>query len=257
MRALRPLSLLRLFSDVISRAFPIVALLLIAGLTHSAYAQSENQLSVQEIQDGWELLFDGESMDRWRMYNGGGVPDTWSVQDGMMGFRPPETDGEEGDRNIITKRKYRNFHLKLEWQIEEGGNSGLFYGVLEQPEKEIYWSAPEYQIIDNSIFDDGGEAAKRMSGSLYDLIAAQPQNAKPIGEWNSAQIIVDGSRVEHWQNGVKVVETKRWNADWYNIISNSKFECHNEFGNIRQGHIGIQDHGGVIRIKNIKVKTLE
>lgn len=234
-----------------------LSLLMICSISMS-YAQSNNMLSQKEKADGWELLFDGKSTDKWRAYNSDSFPsDRWKVRDGAMVFEPAEVDGAEGGQNIITKKKYRNFHLKMEWQIAEGGNSGIFYGVLEQPDQQIYWSAPEMQIVDNEIFYGDSGTAEQTAGSLYDLVAAEPQNVKPAGEWNSVQIIVDGAHVEHWQNGEKVVETERWTPEWFEMIRNSKFECHNEFGNIRNGHIGIQDHGGVVKVRNIKIKTLD
>lgn len=219
-------------------------------------AQGNNSLTPQELSEGWKLLFDGTSMDHWRAYNGDSVPEAWNIQDGAMTFNPGEANGAEGGMNIITKRKYKNFHLKLEWKIKEGGNSGIFYGVLEQPNEEIYWSAPEVQIVDNSFYPDTVDASDRMAGSLYDLIPAEPQNANPTGQWNSVQVIVDGSHVEHWQNGTKVLSVNRWGVDWYKKVHNSKFKCHNEFGNIRQGHIGLQDHGTFVQVRNIKIKRL-
>lgn len=227
-------------------------------LGNPVYAQQEhNSLTMQELADGWELLFDGSSLDRWRLYNGGSLPDTWSIRDGTMTFAPEEADRAEGSQNIITKKKYENFHLKLEWKIKEGGNSGIFYGVLEQPNQQIYWSAPEMQIVDNTFYPDTVDAHDRLAGSLYDLIPAKPQNANPPGQWNRVQIIVDGSSVEHWQNGAKVLEFDRWTPEWFEMIRNSKFECHNEFGNIRRGHIGIQDHGSFIQLRNIKVRPID
>ena len=231
--------------------------LLFCSLVTGCSQQQSNQNANQEPNE-WEILFDGESTDKWRMYNGGSCPERgWKVEDGMMVFEPVEEDGAEGSQNIITKKKYKNFHLKLEWQLGEGSNSGVFYGVLEQLGEQIYWSAPEMQIIDNSTFEGREEGNdNRMSGSLYDLVAAEPQNANPPGQWNSIQIIVDGAKVEHWQNGAKVLEVERWTTEWFEMIRNSKFECHNEFGNVREGHIGIQDHGGLVKIRNIKIKEL-
>lgn len=236
-------------------AVAVVSLFFLMGNT--VCAQSNNTLSTQELAEGWKLLFDGSSMDHWRAYNGDSLPETWSIQDEAMTFNPEEANRAEGAKSIITNKKYENFHLKLEWKIKEGGNSGIFYGVLEQPDEEIYWSAPEVQIVDNSVFPDTMDAANRMAGSLYDLVPAEPQNANPAGEWNSVQVIVDRDHVEHWQNGTKVLSFDRWDSDWYEMVRNSKFECHNEFANIRRGHIGIQDHGAFVQVRNIKIKTLD
>jgi len=239
----------------LSTGFILVLFLLMNTMS---YAQEHNTLTNKEIADGWELLFDGESTDQWRTYNGDSFPEQgWTVADGAMVFEPAEMDGAEGSQNIITKKKYENFHLKLEWQLGEGSNSGIFFGVLEQPGQQIYWSAPEMQVVDNEIFYGDSGTPEQTAGSLYDLIAADPQNVNPAGEWNSIQIVIDGARLVFWQNGEKVVETERWTPEWYEMVRNSKFECHNEFGNIRNGHIGIQDHGGLVKVRNIKIRELD
>ncbi len=220
--------------------------------------QQLNALSQQEIDDGWKLLFDGETTEHWRSYNSDSFPEIgWSVGDGALVFVPEEIDGAEGGQNIITNEKFENFHLKLEWKIEEGSNSGIFYGVLEQEDIDIYWSGIEYQIIDSNIFPEiNPQTAKRLSGALYDLVPAEPQNMRPVGEWNTTEIIIDHSNIIHRQNGVTVVNVERWTPEWFEMIRNSKFESHNEFGNIRNGHIGIQDHGGPVMVRNIKIKEL-
>jgi hypothetical protein len=235
----------------------VVAISLFWLLDSPVCAQSNNSLTPQEVSEGWKLLFDGTSMDHWRVYNGDSMPEGWTIQDDAMTFRPEESNRAESGKNIITKKKYKNFHLKLEWKIKEEGNSGIFYGVLEQPDEAIYWSAPEVQIVDNSVYPDTMDARDRMAGSLYDLVPAEPQNVNPPGQWNSVQVIVDGSHVEHWQNGTKVLSFDRWDRTWYEMIRNSKFDCHNEFGNIRKGRIGIQDHGAFVKIRNIKIKTID
>jgi hypothetical protein len=218
-----------------------------------------NSNAQQDSGGEWEVLFDGSSTDQWRVYNGDSFPDEgWSIQDDLLVFEPPQTEEWTSELDIITKETYQNFHLKLEWQISEGGNSGIFYGVLEQPTQAIFWSGLEMQVLDNINHPDSdqGVDGNRKAGSLYDLIPANPQNTKPHGEWNQVEIIVDGANVEHRQNGEKVVEFERWTPEWFEMIRNSKFECHNEFGNIRDGHIGLQDHGNVVKFRDIMIKRL-
>lgn len=219
-------------------------------------AQTEqNSLTAEEQEEGWELLFDGSNADHWRAYQKEGFPEQgWEVEDGMLTVL---AGGGGGD--IITRETYGDFILKLEWKSEKGGNSGIFYRALEQPTQAIYWSAPEFQILDNENHPDAtrGEDGNRKAGSLYDLIPAKPQNANPYGEWNSAKIVANGSKIEHWQNGEKVLEYELWTPEWYEMLRNSKFVNHPEFGDMHEGHIGLQDHGNTIQFRNIKIKKLD
>lgn len=223
----------------------------------SCTSQSADQ-TIEESSNDWIVLFDGSNTDQWRSYNSDSFPELgWSVQENVLIFEPPVGDGAEGGRNLITKDKFENFHLQLDWRIEEGSNSGIFYGVLEQQGQAIFWSGPEYQIIDPDIFNEfNDDTRKRVSGALYDLVEPNPKNMNPIGEWNNTEIIVDGSTLIHRLNGETIVEIERWTPEWFRMIRNSKFANHNEFGNVREGHIGIQDHGGLVMIRNVRIKKL-
>jgi hypothetical protein len=130
---------------------------------------------------------------------------------------------------------------------------------MEQPTQPIYWSAPEMQVLDNTNHTDAekGENGNRKAGSLYDLIPAKPQNFKGHGEWNTAKIVAEGPHIEHWQNGEKVLEYELWTNEWYELIRQSKFQNHPEFGDARSGYIGLQDHGDQVRFRNIKIKELK
>lgn len=232
----------------------VFSLLLILGLSINMSTAQHNTLTEEEQKEGWILLFDGESTDHWRGYNSGTFPeDGWVAEDGALIVLE---DGGGGD--IISRHKYGDFVLKLEWKVQEGGNSGIFYRGIEQPNQPIYWSAPEFQILDDENHPDAemGEDGNRKSASLYDLIPAKPQNSNPYGEWNSAKIVAKGSTIEHWQNGEKVVTYEMWTNEWYEMIRNSKFSEHPEFGDPREGHIGLQDHGNRVSFRNIKIKEL-
>lgn len=232
----------------------LLSLFLILSLTH-CMTNAQNTLTEQEKEEGWKLLFDGTTTDGWRSYNGDEFPDRgWQVDNGLLTVL---ADGGGGD--IITEEKYGNFELKLEWRVQKSGNSGIFYRAMEQPTQPIYWSAPEYQILDNANHPDAGMGVNgnRKAGSLYDLIPAKPQNANPYGEWNSVKIVANGAKIEHWQNGEKVVEYELWTNDWYEMIRNSKFASHPEFGDAREGYIGLQDHGDRVDFRKIKIKVLE
>ena len=238
----------------------VIILLFLIPLISYCSAQSGDTeiLNSSSNASDWIVLFDGSNTDHWRSYNLDSFPKTgWSVQDDMLVFEPPVSDGAENGHNLITKEKFENFHLQLEWKIEEGSNSGIFYGVLEQDGIDIYWSGPEYQILDPDFFSElNDENLKRVTGALYDLVEPEPKNMNPIGEWNSTEIIVDGSMIIHRLNGETVVEIERWTQGWFDMVRNSKFASHNEFANVRKGHIGIQDHGGPVMFRNIRVKEL-
>lgn len=232
----------------------LLSIFLILSLTN-CMSNAQNTLTEEEKAEGWEMLFDGTSTEGWRSYNGDDFPQNgWEVNNGMLTVL-----SQSGGGDIITAKKYGNFILKLEWRVQESGNSGIFYRAMEQPTQPIYWSAPEMQVLDNENHPDAnmGENGNRKAGSLYDLIPAKPQNAKPYGEWNSVQIVAEGSHIEHWQNGEKVVEYELWTNDWYEMIRNSKFASHPEFGDAREGYIGLQDHGDRVNFRNIKIKVLE
>jgi hypothetical protein len=233
-------------------------LLLVCSFNSMTNAQ-HNMLTDEEKADGWILLFDGQSAEHWRGYNMASFPDRgWVIEDDALVYRPPQTDTWSSGLDIITKRTFSDFIFKIEWMIEKGGNSGIFYHVLEQHAEAIYWSGLEMQILDNEYHPDAGQgiAGNRKAGSLYDLIPAEPQNTKPHGEWNSVKIVSNGATVEHWQNGEKILEFERWTPEWFEMLRNSKFACHPEFGAMREGHIGLQDHGDVVKFRNIKIKEL-
>jgi hypothetical protein len=220
---------------------------------------NENVNADNSGSENWMVLFNGTDTSQWRQYNGETFPDRgWQIEDGLLVFRPePDPEWTSG-RDIITRDTYQDFELQLEWMIEEGGNSGIFYHVLEQPTQAIYWSGLEMQILDNENHPDAtqGVDGNRKAGSLFDLLPAVPQNTRPFGEWNEVRIISDGSRVEHWMNGEKILGFERRTPEWYEMLRNSKFRCHNEFGALQRGHIGLQDHGDVVKFRNIRIRRL-
>lgn len=215
--------------------------------------------AAEEMEEEWITLFDGETSEGWHGYNEETFPEAgWEIVDGTLqcvGSGRGEAGGEGGD--IITDKKYKWFELEMEWKISEGGNSGIFYLIQEKPDQEIWKSSPEMQVLDNEGHTDGRELSHQ-AGSLYDLIAADPQNAKPVGEWNHVKLLIYKGLVEHWQNGKKVVEYHLWTDDWNTMVMNSKFKDYPDFVNpAEEGYIGLQDHGDDVWYRNIKIKILE
>ncbi|MGQ8335480.1 3-keto-disaccharide hydrolase [Sunxiuqinia sp. A32] len=216
-----------------------------------------NTLSKSEIKDGWELLFDGHSMDQWRGYHKSDLPEIgWGIQDNAI-FCGASDMGEAGSGgDLITREMYSNFDLKLEWKINKAGNSGILYLVTEIPDEPAWHGAIEMQILDAVDFPMELKPAQ-LSGSAYDLVAANPDNVKPFGEWNQIEIIVDNGHVEQWQNGAKVAEYTLWTPEWEAMVMESKFKDYPEFLYMsKDGFIGLQDHGGGAWFRNIKIKKL-
>jgi hypothetical protein len=243
----------------ISTTLLLSVFLLFSPQAHAQDGDAHNTLTPDERANGWELLFDGETTDEWRGYNDDSFPDEgWTVENGVLTIEGSDGSVEGSGGDIVTKKSYDNFVLKLEWKISKGGNSGIFYRALEQPNQAIYWSAPEMQVLDNANHPDAdrGEDGNRKAGSLYDLIPAKPQTFTGHGEWQDVMIVADGNHIEHWLNGEKVLEYNLWTPEWYQMIRDSKFRNHPEFGDMREGLIGLQDHGTTAHFRNIMVKEL-
>lgn len=220
--------------------------------------------SVAQPQEEWITLFDGTSFNGWRGYNRTDMPTAWTIEDGAIkinGSGMGEAGAKDGG-DIIYDRKFKDFELTFEWKVSPGGNSGVFYLAQEIPGKPIYESAPEYQILDNERHPDAklGKNGNRKSASLYDLVPANPQNAKPAGEWNTGGIMVYQGTVVHSQNGENVVEYHLWTDDWKKMVADSKFKDWPEFlnagGENHEGYIGLQDHGNDVWFRNIKIRIL-
>lgn len=234
-----------------------------AGMAESEEADvPPNTLTQQEIDEGWVLLFDGETTEGWRGYNRDSFPDGgWVIEDGTLkveGAGTGEAGGQGGD--IIFDQKFQNFHLSLEWKVSEGGNSGIFYLGKELENRPIWHSAPEMQILDNANHPDAmlGVDGNRQAGSLYDLIPADPQNFRGYGEWNKAEVLVYRGTVVHFQNGEPVVEYHLGTPAWEEMVNNSKFADYSDvFGKFEPGYISLQDHGDDVWFRNIKLRERE
>ena len=221
-----------------------------------------NQLTEAEKAEGWKLLFDGTTPTGWRGVNKTNFPAAWQVVDGTImcqGSGRGEAGAADGG-DILYDQQFSNFILRLEWKISEGGNSGIFYLGKEVEGQPIWQTAPEMQVLDNERHPDAlmGKDGNRKSGSLYDLIPANPQNAKPAGEWNSVEIMVYRGTVVHKQNGEQVLEYHLWTEDWNKMVADSKFPGLNpDWANVPEtGYIALQDHGDDVWFRSIKIKEL-
>ena len=232
------------------------ALLIFLAGTTFAQNQKDNTLSQKEAKSGWALIFDGKNNYHWRGYTKTAFPEKgWEVVDGTLHCQG------QGGGDLIFDKKLTNFELALSWKISEGGNSGIFIYGKEVEGQPIYHSAPEYQLLDDERHADAkaGKDGNHKSGSLYDMIPAKPQNAKAAGQWNDAKIVAKNGQIEFWQNGVKVVEFMMGTDSWKKLCADSKFKDWSDFVNnpVKDGYIGLQDHGNEIWFKNIKLKELK
>lgn len=197
---------------------------------------------------GWRPLFDGRSLEAWRGYQSSDLPAGWKVVDGMI-----TKVGVTGD--IITKEQFGDFEFELEWKIERGGNSGIFYRATEEY-RRIYWSGTEYQLLDDANAPDG-RSRLTSAGANYGLYPSPAGVLKPAGEWNTTRIVARGTHAEHWLNGHKLLEYEYGSSDWEAKVKASKFGEWANYGRATRGHFGIQgDHSGTLWLRNVRVREL-
>jgi len=204
-----------------------------------------NSLKAQTVS-----LFDGKTTTGWHSYLKTG-PGAWSVVDGTLQLDPKAPD--QGD--LITDKEYENYELSLQWKIAEGGNSGIIFGVHEDPSFDAtYLTGIEMQILDDQKAEDNKLATHR-AGSLYDMKApAYP--AKPAGEWNKVTIKKLNGHLTFWLNGKVVIDTQIGSPEWQEMLNKSKFKTWKGFAAYPKGHIALQDHGAVVSFKHITIKEL-
>lgn len=197
----------------------------------------------------WRSLFDGRTMDAWRGYRRTDVPAGWRVVDGTI-----SKTGSTGD--IVTRDQFGDFELELEWKIATGGNSGVFYRGTEEYD-HIYWSAPEYQLLDDANAPDG-HSRLTSAGSDYGLYPSPAGILKPANEWNATRIVARGNHVEHWLNGQKLLEYEFGSADWVAKVKASKFKDWPNYGQSKRGYIAVQgDHDGALSLRNVRIRELK
>ncbi|WP_262690187.1 3-keto-disaccharide hydrolase [Kordiimonas aestuarii] len=184
----------------------------------------------------------------WRNYQGEGISGGWQAEGDTLSV----VSSPAGD--LISKETYSSFDLTFEWKISEAGNSGIFFHVQESPDLPyVFYSGPEFQLLDNKGRD---EPPLEQAGSLFALYAPSDDYTKPVGEFNTSRLVVEGSHVQHWLNGHKVVEYDMDSEAFKSKVAASKFGKWPAFAAKRSGHLALQDHGNPVTFRNIRIKHL-
>ncbi|MEM7657081.1 MAG: DUF1080 domain-containing protein [Bacteroidota bacterium] len=228
-----------------------------------------NYLSSREQAEGWELLWDGKTSNGWRGFRTTSFPEKgWVMENGELTVLSSDGAESRNGGDIITEQLYGNFELQLEFKLTEGANSGIKYFVSSRLNKEGEGSAIgcEFQVLDDARHPDAkkGTVGNRTVGSLYDLITAKnlseanrdKKRMNGMGQWNHARIISKDGHVEHWLNGIKVVEYERGTQMWRALVAYSKYQKWPAFGEAEEGHILLQDHGDRVSFRSIKIRQL-
>jgi hypothetical protein len=206
--------------------------------------------------EGWKLLFDGQTMNGWKIFKDR-KNNTWEVKDGTLHCKAinEQVKGDGDERSdLMTTDEFQNFELAFDWKISPKGNSGVMFRVTEEFEQP-YYSGPEYQVIDDVGYMPK-PTDKQLTGANYDMNVTESKTLKPVGEWNSSKIVVNGTHVEHWLNDQKIVDYELSSDDWKTRKANSKWKDAAGYGIAPKGHIDLQDHGCEVWFKNIMIKTL-
>lgn len=226
----------------------MIIMLLIGTIVN---AQTTNSLSKKEKKQGWILLFDGKSTDGWTTSGGKPVPSGWKVQDGSL---TTVKDGRGGD--IVTVGEYKDFEFSVDYNITPGCNSGVKYFFTKYATGGNL--GMEYQVLDDQLAEDN-KLANHLCGSFYDVLPPNEgvKKVNPAGQWNTVHIVCKGQNVEHWLNGKKILEFTRGSENYTAAVAKSKFnKAVPAFGTVEKGKILLQEHGGVVSFRNIKIKLL-
>jgi hypothetical protein len=223
---------------------------LVSWLVASVVSASEpNTLTAAERADGWKLLFDGQSLAGWRGYKTEAPGKGWQVKAGALVLE----EKKAGD--LVTVSEFGDFDLGFEWKVTETANSGVIYRV-GLGESASYVTGPEYQVLDNEKATDNKQQ-NHLAASLYDIALDSNAKTKPVGQWNSGRIRVQGWHVQHWLNGEKVVDVDFASAEGKALIAASKFKDWEKFASLLRGHIALQDHDHEVSFRAIKIRELK
>ena len=227
------------------------ALILTAIAIMPLSASEPNTLTEAEKQDGFELIFDGKTLEGWRTYKEEKPKDQWKVEDGAITL----TEGGGGD--LITKESYKDFELRLEFKISPEGNSGIMWHVAEI-DGPPYLTGPEFQILDGHGKTGYQTEIQKgnISGAFYDIVPGKIEWSKPADEWNEARIRVEGTKITFHINGHKSAEIDTTTDEWKELLAKSKFATWEHFNKMETGHIALQDHSDRVAFRSVRIKKL-
>lgn len=229
--------------------------------TAPEFSRLVNKLTIYEKEQNWKLLFDGSTPNGWRKIYGETFPENgWVIEDGVLTVLASDGAESENGGDIVTEQEYANFDLQLEFKITKGANSGIKYYVTESENNKGSAIGLEYQILDDKVHPDaklGNHEGSRTLSSLYDLIkASDMKRFYGVGVWNSARIVSSHGHVEHYLNGIKVLEFERGSEGYRQLVAESKYKIWENFGEAEAGHILLQDHGNEVSFRSIKIKEM-
>lgn len=218
-----------------------------------------NTLTSEEKKDGWQLLFDGTTTTGWHTYGYGMVGKGWVVDNGTLHLDvATKNDWPKNEsKDILTDDEYENFHFKADWKVAPNSNSGIIFLVKEDKQKypATYQTGPEMQVLDNNGHPDA-KIIKHRAGNLYDLISSSSEPVKPVGEWNTAEIVLNKGKLDFYLNGVHIINTRMWDDNWSKLVAGSKFKSMPDFAKFRKGRIALQEHGEEVWFRNVKIRKL-
>ncbi|MFT4537954.1 MAG: hypothetical protein ACI835_000386 [Planctomycetota bacterium] len=238
---------LRISSGIAALAFTLT---FASSEAASSMTQALNKLTRLEQGEGWELLFDGNEAFGFRGYKQESMPtEGWVVDSGTL-----QNVAGAGAGDIVTRKKYRDFDFRFEWKVAPKANSGVIYHVTED-HGATYETGPEYQVLDDAGHANLNEATG--AGALYGLFTSKVKALRAAGQWNKGRILVIGNRVEHWLNGMRVVNVVMHDDAWRKRVSETKFKDMPDFATRASGHIALQDHGDQVWYRAMKILPLD
>ena len=212
-----------------------------------------NKLANDEKNNGWQLLFDGESFAGWHGYNMEGVPDSWTIEGQALTMT---TEGGHESQDVITDKTYRDFAFSFEYKITPGANSGIIFQIKEDSKYQFpYETGPEFQIIDDEGWP-GQLEDWQVSAANYAMYPPQVKAYKPVGEWNHGMIVVKGNQVTYILNGEVTVTYEKYSDEWNELRNSGKWSEFPDYGKYDEGHISLQNHGTKVWFRNLKIKEL-